>query len=72
VDETVPFVALSYVWGGAPQIQLTQTTHTLLMRDGGLDEVLPALPTTIRDAILVCEILGVRTLFTGCVCIMQD
>ncbi|PKS05431.1 hypothetical protein jhhlp_008807 [Lomentospora prolificans] len=69
--DTPSFIALSYVWGG-DQPKLTSETTALLMSEGGLDKVWPNLPTTIRDAITVCQKLDERYLWVDALCIMQD
>ncbi|SPO01535.1 uncharacterized protein DNG_04208 [Cephalotrichum gorgonifer] len=70
-EDVPPFVALSYVWGG-DQLKLTSSTAALLKGEAGLDKVWASIPTTIRDAILVCEELGERYLWVDALCIMQD
>jgi hypothetical protein len=66
------FIVLTYVWGGVDQPKLTADTMPILMREGGLDAIWPKIPTTIRDAITVCERLGERYLWIDALCIMQD
>ncbi|KAF2721151.1 HET-domain-containing protein [Polychaeton citri CBS 116435] len=66
------FIALTYVWGGVEQLRLNRTTEPVLMQDGGLAVSWLRLSTTIRDAIIVCEKLGERHLWTDTLCIMQD
>ncbi|EXJ75623.1 uncharacterized protein A1O5_00130 [Cladophialophora psammophila CBS 110553] len=70
--EGCSYIALTYVWGGVDQAELNASTAPLLMRDGGLDLAWPKLPTTIRDATVVCEQLGERYLWIDALCIMQD
>jgi hypothetical protein len=70
--EGCSFITLTYVWGGVDQPRLSAATAPLLMRDGGLDVVWSKIPTTIRDAIVVCEQLGERYLWVDALCIMQD
>lgn len=66
------FIVLTYVWGGANQLKLTKDTMSLLMRKGGLEANWQKLPTTIRDAIIVCEKLQERYLWIDALCIRQD
>ncbi|KAK0631041.1 heterokaryon incompatibility protein-domain-containing protein [Bombardia bombarda] len=70
--ESCPFMILTYVWGGIGQPKLTSDTVSLLSREGGLTEIWPKIPTTVRDAITVCERLGESYLWVDALCIMQD
>jgi hypothetical protein len=70
--EPCSFVALTYVWGNTIQPRFTEQTEPVLMQEGGLDRVWPYLPTTIRDAILLCQNLGERYLWVDALCIKQD
>ncbi|KAH8811262.1 heterokaryon incompatibility protein-domain-containing protein [Xylogone sp. PMI_703] len=70
--ENVSFVALSYVWGGVEQPRLCKATMPLFMHDKGLDDAWSQIPTTIRDAITLCEHLGERYLWVDALCITQD
>ncbi|OCK80218.1 heterokaryon incompatibility, partial [Lepidopterella palustris CBS 459.81] len=66
------FAALSYVWGKAKQLLLTNTTREILFTPGGLECVSSALPRTIADAIALCESLDYRYLWVDALCIQQD
>ena len=66
------FAALSYVWGSATQLLLTNTTRDILFTPGGLECIDSALPRTIADAIVLCESLGYRYLWVDALCIQQD
>ncbi|KAL5375893.1 hypothetical protein DPSP01_010888 [Paraphaeosphaeria sporulosa] len=70
--EPCSFVALTYVWGNTNQPKLTAQTAPVLMQEGGLDTIWPDIPTTIRDAILLCRNLGERYLWVDALCIKQD
>ena len=70
-EDVPPFIVLSYVWGG-DQPKLTSSTAALLKGEGGLDKVWDSIPTTIRDAISVCQELGERYLWVDALCITQD
>ncbi|OHF00867.1 hypothetical protein CORC01_03695 [Colletotrichum orchidophilum] len=67
-----PFAVLSYVWGDVDQVKLTTANSQELSRPHGLDSVWQQIPTTVRDAILVCERLGEDYLWVDALCIMQD
>lgn len=64
------YAALSYVWGGVKQLQLTTTTMELLSQKDGLMGV--DVPQTIRDAILICQLLKLRYLWIDSLCIVHD
>lgn len=66
------YIALSYVWGGEGQSKLTADSVLILTRERGLEAVWLQLPTTIQDAIIVCEKLEERYLWIDALCIMQD
>lgn len=66
------YIVLSYVWGGVTQFKLTADSISFLTLERGLDTVWSKLPTTIRDAIIVCEKLEERYLWIDALCIMQD
>ena len=66
------FVVLTYVWRKANQIRLNKATEPVLMKEGGLAVAWSKLPTTIRDAITVCERLGEQYLWVDALCLKQD
>jgi hypothetical protein len=63
-----PYISLSHCWGGSQPIQLTARTETSLK--DGID--VDVLPKTFREAILVCQRLGVKRLWIDSLCIFQD
>ena len=65
---TEPYVALSYCWGGDQSFKLTHKWVNEWMVGIPWDE----LPQTIKDAVTVCQRLGVRSLWVDSICIMQD
>ena len=63
-----PFAALSYCWGGEQPMQLTGTNlaeyeHAIPLEDQ---------PQTIKDAIKVCQSIGLGYLWVDALCIVQD
>ncbi|KAI5918248.1 heterokaryon incompatibility protein-domain-containing protein [Camillea tinctor] len=66
------YVALSYVWGRDPFLQLTQETKPGLFRDGALGTKIKDVPRTIQDAMRVVESLGMRYIWVDSLCIVQD
>jgi hypothetical protein len=58
------YVALSYVWGGASTVKLTQDNMFNLMSKDGLRQYMHKLPQTVVDAIEVVRRLGERYLWT--------
>ncbi|KAI3529365.1 hypothetical protein CSPX01_15553 [Colletotrichum filicis] len=70
--EGCSFAILTYVWGGVEQPRLEQANFDEYSRDYGLESIWWKIPTTIRDAIIVCEIVGERYLWVDALCIVQD
>lgn len=68
LENLPPFVALSYCWGGNQTFRCDESTVTEFMIE------IPSgnLPATIRDAVTVCEQLGVQYLWVDSLCILQD
>ena len=64
------YLALSYVWGKMPFIQLTKSNAEMLKRKGSLKE--QKLPRTIEDAINLVSLLDERYLWVDALCIVQD
>lgn len=72
--ESMPYVALSYVWGGAKpfnclqcNVHELQIPSTLSAESKGV-----VLPRTIRDAMGLVELLRERYLWVDSLCIVQD
>ena len=70
------YFALSYTWGdarkmGKEHLQLRKET-SWLREDGALADTNPKIPQTIKDAILLTELLGKRYLWVDALCIQQD
>jgi hypothetical protein len=72
VPSEARYVALSYVWGKAQQLLLTQETFTRLTSARGLSEDRPDIPKTVLDAMNVTSELGFRYLWIDTLCIKQD
>lgn len=68
------FVALSYVWGGPQQLQLTKSNHEELSQRGSLlaKNNEQKLPQTIKDAAFLVSLLKERYLWVDALCIIQD
>ncbi|EPE04832.1 HET domain-containing protein [Ophiostoma piceae UAMH 11346] len=62
------YAALSYCWGGPQKLQLTKSNFDALQK--GIDAA--ALPQTLRDAVLVTQLLGLEYLWVDALCIIQD
>ncbi|THU86145.1 HET-domain-containing protein [Dendrothele bispora CBS 962.96] len=65
----VPYVALSYVWGG-PQPNCTTAKNLETYIRVGID--IESVPKTIQDAIQVTNKFGFRYLWVDAFCIIQD
>lgn len=62
------YAALSHCWG--TQINFTTTINTLRERKEGI--IIDEMPQTFRDAIKVCQKLGLSYLWIDSLCIIQD
>jgi hypothetical protein len=74
VESTVSarYVALSYVWGGACQLQTTASSLQDLKIPGALARHERQIAPTVRDAIHVTESIGERYLWVDSLCIVHD
>ncbi len=66
------YVALSYVWGGIPQLLLTRSNAEALFRTGGLKGLGNEIPQVIRDVMQVVSSIGEELLWVDSLCIVQD
>ncbi|KAK5987058.1 hypothetical protein PT974_11175 [Cladobotryum mycophilum] len=66
------YVALSYVWGSVPVLQLITDNAPNLYLEGSLGIHNKDVPRTIQDAMLVVEKMGMRYIWIDALCIMQD
>jgi hypothetical protein len=64
----VPFAALSYCWGGEQPMQLTRSNFT------DYEQMIPfeEQAQTIKDAIKVCQSIGLQYLWVDALCIVQN
>ncbi|GJC81885.1 hypothetical protein ColLi_04723 [Colletotrichum liriopes] len=70
--QVTEYATLSYVWGGAQSLTLTQSTLPKFCSRGSLRVDRPNLPKTIRDAMILVKSLGIRYLWVDALCIVQD
>jgi hypothetical protein len=66
------YIALSYVWGGIPQLLLTKSNKAVLFQDGALREFEKDIPQVIKDAMLFVHSIGEEMLWVDSLCIVQD
>lgn len=66
------YLAMSYVWGNPRQLVLDQNTYARLKTDGGLADNHQDISQSIKDTILLCEILQESYLRIDALCIKQD
>ncbi|KAK7985895.1 hypothetical protein PG988_003517 [Apiospora saccharicola] len=71
-DPSVPYVALSYMWGGEQRLLLTRSNMAALQKPGGLTNATYAVPRTIIDAMEVVHAIGKRYLWVDALCKLQD
>lgn len=66
---SVPYVALSYCWGGDQVLKLEKSSlHRFITAGIGIEE----LPRTIADAVKVTLSLGIHHIWVDALCIIQD
>ncbi len=73
--EDCEYVALSYTWGGSRNIKhlkLTKDSLRWLQTEGALSDANEDVPTTIKDALYVADLLQERYLWVDAICIQQD
>lgn len=70
--EVLPYVALSYVWGGIPTIRLTRTNLEAMLLPGSLNELWLRLPRTIQDTLCLVRELGLRYVWVDALCLVQN
>ncbi|KAE9365726.1 HET-domain-containing protein [Stipitochalara longipes BDJ] len=68
----IRYFALSYVWGGVEQLQLTVENCLELSRPGSLQQCWNKIPTTIQDAIHCAAALQEKYLWVDSLCIVQN
>lgn len=68
----MPYVALSYVWGGSDVMKTTMAVLDELRKPGSLQQPDIFLPQTIKHAMSVVRLLGERYLWVDALCIVQD
>ncbi|KAF6225107.1 hypothetical protein HO133_010303 [Letharia lupina] len=62
------YAALSYMWGGPQRFMTTKDSLEARMVRIEFED----LPGTLRDAVLVCRVIGIRWLWVDVLCIIQD
>lgn len=67
-DETEPYTALSYCWGGAQVFKTTVKNFQVMVESIQLY----SMPQTLQDAVHVTRQIGIRYLWVDCLCIIQD
>ncbi|KAN0122672.1 HET domain containing protein [Hyaloscypha variabilis] len=69
-----PYIALSYVWGRAPNLKTIQANLEVFLQPGSLEreEIASQIPRCIRDAIDLTKLLHERYLWVDSLCIVQD
>jgi hypothetical protein len=66
------YITLSYVWGLMHAFKLSRDNITLLMGAEGLRSCYNQLPQTIRDVILLTQMLDVQYVWVDALCVVQD
>lgn len=67
-SRNIPYIALSYCWGGDQELKLTSNTFKLLRTGFGSG----LLPKTIRDAVSIAKWFEIKYLWVDALCIIQD
>jgi Heterokaryon incompatibility protein (HET) len=67
-----PYVALSYVWGAAAPLRLTNLNRATFLKPGALSNLSDSIPRTIGDAIILVRKLGLQFLWVDSLCLMQN
>ena len=67
-DQTAPYAALSYCWGGDQPLKATRDSEHGWLQDINWEQV----PQTLRDAVITSSELNIRFLWIDSLCILQD
>ncbi|KAM0426344.1 hypothetical protein ACHAPT_008385 [Fusarium lateritium] len=70
VQDCVPYVALSYIWGAVSSFRLTKSNLSQLLIPGTIERI--RLPRTIYDAITLCRRLDLQYLWVDALCLLQN
>ena len=68
----VEYAALSYVWGNAKRLVLSEDNEAWLTTPGALSQTEENVPKTFRDALEVAAALGITNLWVDAICIDQS
>ncbi|KAI6090312.1 heterokaryon incompatibility protein-domain-containing protein [Hypoxylon rubiginosum] len=68
---TFSYATLSYVWGSRSSLRLLEGNIDKF-RHGGLGPDTDKLPTTIRDAMILVQEIGIHYIWVDALCIIQD
>ena len=71
-EGSVRYLALSYVWGKVPSLQLQKHNLGQLTKVNALRESFSELSSVVRDAIILTREIGERYLWVDTLCICQD
>jgi len=74
IERQSRYIALSYVWGGIGQLQLTKSNLEELSQKGSLmlENNQRQIPQTVKDASHLVSLLNERYLWVDALCIIQD
>lgn len=73
-NDSAQYIALSYVWGKGRSFRLLKDNLQQLSQESALfeDDITRSIPITIRHAIDLTRMLGLRYLWVDSLCIVQD
>jgi hypothetical protein len=74
-NSSVPYLTLSYVWGGVSQLRLSEANLTFLKSQGALGKLWGKMPRVIREAIRLTSALDIISkpyLWVDSLCIVHD
>jgi hypothetical protein len=66
------YLALTYVWGQVDQLKLLKDNLNCLHTPGSLRRLQHCIPKTIRDAVLLVNLIGEEYLWVDALCLIQD
>ena len=70
--EKLDYLALSYVWGSVPTLQLLKGNRLELVKPGSLSDRFDELPAVVRDAVSFTKDIDYKFLWVDTLCICQD